>query len=170
METDRTILPRIYKNLATNGENSRGRSGKWRCRHWFGQQRREWLRGSNRLPLWSSIRVRFHIIRNYQIENVRKSQSCMVSKLRTIRKQTVRRRTRLCLPSRRCKTSPAPPPLLLPLLLRRHRRRTVPRIVPRVKLRTAALPGQLVAGRVRAVANYTGACVDNPTCAHSLCR
>ena len=29
-------------------------------------------------------RVRFHIIRNYQIENVCKSQSCMISKLRII--------------------------------------------------------------------------------------
>ena len=35
------------------------------------------------------IRVRFHIIRNACIENVGKSQSCMVSKLRIIWKQTV---------------------------------------------------------------------------------
>ena len=35
------------------------------------------------------IRVRFHIIRNARIENVGKSQSCMVSKLRMIWKQTV---------------------------------------------------------------------------------
>ena len=35
------------------------------------------------------LRVRFHIIRNDRIENVGKSQSCMVSKLRMIRKQTV---------------------------------------------------------------------------------
>ena len=35
------------------------------------------------------LRVRFHIIRNAQIENVGKSQSCMVSKLRIIWKQTV---------------------------------------------------------------------------------
>ena len=35
------------------------------------------------------IRVRFHIIRNARIENVDKSQSCMVSKLRIIWKQTV---------------------------------------------------------------------------------
>ena len=35
------------------------------------------------------IRVRFHIIRNARIENVGKSQSCMVSKLRIIWKQTV---------------------------------------------------------------------------------
>jgi len=33
--------------------------------------------------------VRFHIIRNARIENVGKSQSCMVSKLRIIWKQTV---------------------------------------------------------------------------------
>ena len=36
-----------------------------------------------------SIRVRFHIIRNACIEYVGESQSCMVSKLRIIRKQTV---------------------------------------------------------------------------------
>ena len=35
------------------------------------------------------IRVRFHIIRNACIENEGKSQSCMVSKLRIIWKQTV---------------------------------------------------------------------------------
>ena len=35
------------------------------------------------------IRVRFHITRNYQIENVCTSQSCMVSKLRIICKQIV---------------------------------------------------------------------------------
>ena len=35
------------------------------------------------------LRVRFHIIRNARIENVGKSQSCMVSKLRIIWKQTV---------------------------------------------------------------------------------
>ena len=35
------------------------------------------------------IRVRFHIIRNARIEKVGKSQSCMVSKLRIICKQTV---------------------------------------------------------------------------------
>ena len=39
-----------------------------------------------KLPL---LRVRFHIIRNARIENVGKSQSCMVSKLRIIWKQTV---------------------------------------------------------------------------------
>ena len=37
----------------------------------------------------STVRVRFHIIRNARIENVGKSQSCMVSKLRIIWKQTV---------------------------------------------------------------------------------
>ena len=36
-----------------------------------------------------NLRVRFHIIRNARIENVGKSQSCMVSKLRFIWKQTV---------------------------------------------------------------------------------
>ena len=35
------------------------------------------------------LRVRFHIIRNARIENVGKSQSCMVSELRIIWKQTV---------------------------------------------------------------------------------
>ena len=35
------------------------------------------------------LRVRLHIIRNERIENVVKSQSCMVSKLRIICKQTV---------------------------------------------------------------------------------
>ena len=35
------------------------------------------------------IRVRFHIIRNARIENVGKYQSCMVSKVRIIWKQTV---------------------------------------------------------------------------------
>ena len=35
------------------------------------------------------LRVRFHIIRNACIENVGKSQSCMVSKVRMIWKQTV---------------------------------------------------------------------------------
>ena len=35
------------------------------------------------------VRVRFHIIRNARIENVGKSQSCMVSKVRIIWKQTV---------------------------------------------------------------------------------
>ena len=35
--------------------------------------------------------MRFYIIRNARIENVGKSQSCMVSKLRIIWKQTVRR-------------------------------------------------------------------------------
>ena len=35
------------------------------------------------------VRVRFHIIRNARIENVGQSQSCMVSKLRIIWKQTV---------------------------------------------------------------------------------
>ena len=37
----------------------------------------------------AALRVRFHIIRNARIENVGKSQSCMVSKLRIIWKQTV---------------------------------------------------------------------------------
>ena len=37
----------------------------------------------------TEVRVRFHIIRNARIENVGKSQSCMVSKLRIIWKQTV---------------------------------------------------------------------------------
>ena len=36
-----------------------------------------------------TVRVRFHIIRNASIVNVGKSQSCMVSKLRIIWKQTV---------------------------------------------------------------------------------
>ena len=36
------------------------------------------------------LRVRFHIIRNARIENVGKSQSCMVSKSRMLWKQTVR--------------------------------------------------------------------------------
>ena len=40
-------------------------------------------------PVTNAIRVRFHIIRNAYIENVGKSQSCMVSKLRIIWKQTV---------------------------------------------------------------------------------
>ena len=35
------------------------------------------------------VRVRFHIIRNARTENVGKSQSCMVSNLRIIWKQTV---------------------------------------------------------------------------------
>ena len=35
------------------------------------------------------VRVRFHIIRYARIENVGKYQSCMVSKLRIIWKQTV---------------------------------------------------------------------------------
>ena len=39
--------------------------------------------------LQGKLRVRFHIIRNALIENVGKSQSCMVSKLRIIWKQTV---------------------------------------------------------------------------------
>ena len=38
----------------------------------------------------SGLRVRFHIIRNACIETVGKSQSCMVSKVRMIWKQTVR--------------------------------------------------------------------------------
>ena len=37
----------------------------------------------------SLVRVRFHIIRNARIETVGKSQSCMVSNLRIIWKQTV---------------------------------------------------------------------------------
>ena len=37
------------------------------------------------------IRVRFQIIGNARITNVGKSQSCMVSKLRVLWKQTVRR-------------------------------------------------------------------------------
>ena len=37
----------------------------------------------------NAIRVRFHIIRTARIENVGKYQSCMVSKLRIIWKQTV---------------------------------------------------------------------------------
>ena len=36
--------------------------------------------------------MRFHIIRNARIENVGKSQSCMVSKLRIVWKQTVLKR------------------------------------------------------------------------------
>ena len=43
------------------------------------------------------VRVRFHIIRNARIENVGKSQSCMVSKLRIIWKQTVDRTRQLIL-------------------------------------------------------------------------
>ena len=35
------------------------------------------------------LRVRLHIIRNERIENVGKSQPCMVSKVRIICKQTV---------------------------------------------------------------------------------
>ena len=37
----------------------------------------------------TTLRVHFHIIRNARIENVGKYQSCMVSKLRIIWKQTV---------------------------------------------------------------------------------
>ena len=37
----------------------------------------------------SKVRVRLHIIRNERIEDVGKSQSCIVSKLRSICKQTV---------------------------------------------------------------------------------
>ena len=37
----------------------------------------------------AELRVRFHIIRSARIENVGKYQSCMVSKLRIIWKQTV---------------------------------------------------------------------------------
>ena len=37
----------------------------------------------------ASLRVRFHIIRNARIDNVGKSRSCMVSKVRIIWKQTV---------------------------------------------------------------------------------
>ena len=40
-------------------------------------------------PVRAALRVRVHIIRNARIENVGKSQSCMVSKLRIICKQTV---------------------------------------------------------------------------------
>ena len=40
-----------------------------------------------------ALRVRFHIIRNACIENVGKYQSCMVSKLRIIWKQTVAKRS-----------------------------------------------------------------------------
>ena len=36
-----------------------------------------------------NLRVRFHIIRNARIENVGTSQSCMVSKVRIVWKQTV---------------------------------------------------------------------------------
>ena len=44
------------------------------------------------------VRVRLHIIRNGRIENVGKSQSCMVSKLRIICKRTVGPRSpSLCL-------------------------------------------------------------------------
>ena len=41
------------------------------------------------IAIMPGVRVRFHIIRNARIENVGKSQSCMVSKLRIIWKQTV---------------------------------------------------------------------------------
>ena len=41
------------------------------------------------LPTLHLLRVRFHIIRKVRIENVGKYQSCMVSKLRIIWKQTV---------------------------------------------------------------------------------
>ena len=51
----------------------------------------------NNQPLTNNVRVRFHIIRNARIENVGKSQSCMVSKLRIIWKQTVAS-TRFVLP------------------------------------------------------------------------
>ena len=43
------------------------------------------------MVLLLGLRVRFQIIRNACIENVGKSQSCMVSKLRIIWKQTVHR-------------------------------------------------------------------------------
>ena len=49
--------------------------------------RPRWARRTHERPL--DLRVRFHIIRNARIENVGKSQSCMVSKLRLIWKQTV---------------------------------------------------------------------------------
>ena len=39
------------------------------------------------VSFWMTLLVRFHIIRNARIENVGKSQSCMVSKLRIIWKQ-----------------------------------------------------------------------------------
>ena len=41
------------------------------------------------VPAAAVVRVRFQIIRNARIENVGESQSCMVSKLRIIWKQTV---------------------------------------------------------------------------------
>ena len=43
--------------------------------------------GTRRLR--TAVRVRFQIIRNERVENVGKSQSCMVYKLRIIWKQTV---------------------------------------------------------------------------------
>ena len=46
------------------------------------------VRASRGMPI-VGVRVRFHIIRNARIENVGKSQSCMVSKLPIIWKQTV---------------------------------------------------------------------------------
>ena len=45
------------------------------------------------------VRVRFHIIRNALIENVGKYQSCMVSKLRIIWKQTVAAAAAVVVPS-----------------------------------------------------------------------
>ena len=45
--------------------------------------------GTAYVALVEVIRVRFHIIRNARIENVGIYQSCMVSKLRFIWKQTV---------------------------------------------------------------------------------
>ena len=39
--------------------------------------------------IYADLRVRFHVIRNESIQLVGKSQSCMVSKLRIIWKQTV---------------------------------------------------------------------------------
>ena len=41
--------------------------------------------------LMLTVRVRFQIIRNARIDNVGKSQSCMISKLRIIWKQTVQK-------------------------------------------------------------------------------
>ena len=74
---------------ATEGgsEEKAAARGSKRRRRWQDEEWEQQRRGDEAAA--AIVRVRFHIIRNARIENVGKSQSCMVSKLRIIWKQTV---------------------------------------------------------------------------------
>ena len=120
----------------------------------------------------SSVRVRFQIIGNAHIENVCTSQSCMVSKLPIIWKQTVLDGGAGASPLSRQSS-------VRTIDLQRRGAEEALRTVREINQQCAALKERFVdpsfppcPASIGAVGadRRAGACTDNPTCAHSFCR